>query len=330
MSKINICFITDDNYAMPTCIAASSIQQLATKNTCYDCYILCRNVKPQKKEKFTQLDNEHFKIILIDLDEKYDFSKYHIDGIPATSTSICKFFIPTILDKLNHVIYLDGDIIVKKDLTELYSTNLNGNYIGAVKDNNGLDHKDMLGPNYSYINSGVLLMDLAAMRQDGISEKLFDYRKNGYNKLMDQDTFNYVLKDHILHLPFKYNTQMNALSRIFENKSDYTLKRIKRYWNLQPTDTITSIISNSYILHYATAKPWKYYDGYGNDLWLHYYLMSPYRNDNIERTSRYIQEISKSTTFNVGKKIITPITASKKLIKNIKNKERIRFLANFK
>ena len=188
----------------------------------------------------------------------------------------------------------------------------------------------MLGPNYSYINSGVLLMDLAAMRQDGISEKLFDYRKNGYNKLMDQDTFNYVLKDHILHLPFKYNTQMNALSRIFENKSDYSLKRIKQYWNLQPDDTISSIMSDSYILHYATAKPWKYYDGYGNDLWLHYYLMSPYKNEIIGRMSKYVQEVSSSNSYRLGKIIITPITIIKQTISKIKNSKRNRFLQNFK
>jgi len=326
--KINICFVTDDNYAMPTCVAASSIQRLASRGTRYDCYVLCKNVSSKKIDKFMQLCNSYFKVKLIELDDRYDFSKYRIDGIPATSTSIYKFFIPNILKSIERVIYLDGDIIVRKDLTELYNTDLGKNYIGAVKDNSGLDYKDLDGRGYSYINSGMMLMDLEKMRQDEVPEKLFEYRRTGYNKLMDQDAFNYVLRDKTMRLLFKYNTQTNALSRTFENKPEYTLDRIKKYWRLDDDMLLEDVFDDATILHFATAKPWKYYDGYGNDLWLYYYLTSPYADDGIVRTSRYIKEVSYSTTFCVGKAILKPLVSLKKFLFR-SDSERKNFLKNF-
>ena len=44
-----------------------------------------------------------------------------------------QFYLPEIFPKLNKVLFLDDDIVVKKDLTALWSLDLKGNVNGAVE-----------------------------------------------------------------------------------------------------------------------------------------------------------------------------------------------------
>ncbi len=41
---------------------------------------------------------------------------------------------------------------------------------------------------------------------------------------MDQDTFNFVVKDAVTLLPFKFNTQMNTLSGKLIKNHNYNIK----------------------------------------------------------------------------------------------------------
>ncbi len=56
-----------------------------------------------------------------------------------------------------------------------------------------------------YFNSGVMLLNLAAMRRDEITKKLFDYREHGINFFMDQDALNVVFRDEVKFLSWKDN-----------------------------------------------------------------------------------------------------------------------------
>ncbi|XP_008793642.2 probable galacturonosyltransferase 10 isoform X1 [Phoenix dactylifera] len=44
-----------------------------------------------------------------------------------------RFYIPEVFPALQKVVFLDDDVIVQKDLTELFTINLNGNVMGAVE-----------------------------------------------------------------------------------------------------------------------------------------------------------------------------------------------------
>ena len=138
--SVNLCFVTDDYYAMPTCITINSILKSKNKNTIYNVYILCKDISDYKRKKFMELNTETLEIKIIDINKEEDFSDFKIEGIPATPTAMYKFLIPDILNKLDRIIYLDGDIIVQEDLEELYNCNIGDNYIGAVKDTNGIDY----------------------------------------------------------------------------------------------------------------------------------------------------------------------------------------------
>lgn len=326
---MNICFVTDDGYAMPTGITIFSIYKNRNPKIKYEIYVLCKNVSKENKQKLLELNQKNFNIEIIDCDNE-DYSNLSIDGIPATPTSIYKFFIPNILSKEDKVLFLDGDIIVTSDLCELYNTPFENNYICGVRDSIGLFNKKYCDGNYTYINSGVMLMDLKKMRQDNIPNQLIEYRKTGYNKFMDQDAFNYVLKGKIKQISFKYNTQLNVLSTALMLNKGYNVKNFINYWQIKENPkTIDDIFNNANILHYTRAKPWKYYDGYGNDLWLYYYYNSQYANTKIIRDSYNIKKIVSTKTYKISYLLSLPKKIINGLFKNSDRRKQERFLEQF-
>lgn len=309
--EVNICFLTDNGYVMPTCVAITSMIENKKKETIYNIYLLCINVTKDNEKKFTSLNSSTCKINIINLSN--GFKEYFLKEVSATPTAIYKFKIAEILKNLDKVIYLDGDIIVCSDLSELYNWDIKRYYIGAVKDLNGLlkRHYNMfLKNNIFYFNSGVMLMNLKKMRDEKISTKLIEYRLNGYNELMDQDALNFVLREQKIELPFKFNVQT-----MFMNVNK-TCAQIKKYYNIvEEINDFDDFINNATIIHYSPKiKPWKSKDGYKFELWKKYYSKSPFKN---EKNSINIKSKPK---FSLVKKII-------RLIKNVK---RLHFLKNFK
>ena len=144
---------------------------------------------------------------------------------------------------------------------------------------------------------------------------------------MDQDTFNFVVKDAVTLLPFKFNTQMNTLSGKLIKNHNYNIKNFKKYWNITEEYTeISDVVKDAVILHYTTAKPWKFYDGYGNDEWFKNYIESPYGKEKLYRKSYYVDKIVNSTTFKIAKRISYPISFFKK---NFSNRKYRKFLIKF-
>lgn len=312
MNEINVCFLTDDGYAMPTCIAMKSMLDNKNKNTKYNIYILSTSLSEHNTVKFKELNSVDFEVKIVNLEDKY--KDFYMNGVSASPTAIYKFSIPEILSDLDKVIYLDGDIIVNSDLLELYNYKIGKNYIGAVKDINGAlkrHYKAFIKKGIFYFNSGVMIMNLKQMRKDKITEKLIDYRLNGYNELMDQDALNYVLRNKTCELPFKYNTQ-TMITAI--NKKAPELKKFIEI----PKDSknYDDIINNSLILHYSLKnKPWKSQNGYKFDKWLYYYYQSPFGNTPIDREKKNIKK---------SKGLYARIQAFKK------NGRRLRFFKKFK
>ena len=50
-----------------------------------------------------------------------------------------------------------------------------------------------------------MLLNLKLMRENRLTEKLYDYRRNGRNDFMDQDALNAIMSGNAKFLPFRYN-----------------------------------------------------------------------------------------------------------------------------
>ena len=158
-------------------------------------------------------------------------------GISNHSSLIAyvKYFIADLVDR-EKVLYIDSDTVINGDLKSIFSIDLSGFPVAAVRDIDG-----------SY-NTGVLLIDIAKWRELSISEQCLEIcsnRKNEQLELEDfknsQSIFNQVFQDSCLELDKSYNVQVGYDLIAFYNNW-------QEHFNLE---------YNPLVIHYTTnRKPW--------------------------------------------------------------------------
>lgn len=270
---INIAMIMDNKFIAPSITAIKSIIDSKFKDNLLNIYIFAVDIPQDIKNEYLKFNTKNISIAFIDCSvDKYlnihtfDPKKHCVASISA----LLKFDLPNLLPKLDKVLYLDGDIIVKKDLSELYANDVSGFYVAAVRDSGRMyyrmEHtKDIIG----YFNSGVMLLNLAAMRKDNLTDKLISTKKSmNDNSLMDQDVFNIVMQGHVKLLEVKYNFLVLNLLRA---KSKWNIKDINDFYNTS-YNSFTEILDNAVVLHFSSKeKPYNYSNTIFSRYWLKYF-----------------------------------------------------------
>lgn len=99
------------------------------------------------------------------------------------------------------ILYLDTDTIVAKDIKDLYETDLSNYDIAAVRDFYGRHWI-----NKNYCNSGVLLLNIKAIREGCLFDKCIEMVQKKRMFMPDQSAINKYCKRK-LYLPDEYNYQ---------------------------------------------------------------------------------------------------------------------------
>lgn len=264
MKNVSVVFTCDDNYASHLGVCITSILKNANHDTFYEFIVLDGGISKENKVKINLLHsiNKSFSIRYFDMHNRF---REMDSGARNAAAIFYRFAIPEILSEYSKVLYLDVDMIVAKDLAEIYEFDIGGKYLGAVKDggvagfdDNTLDaiskliirSKEQLR-NY-YFNAGFILMNLDKMRQDGIMQKAkeFAIKHRGNLPFFDQDALNYATDWNIVYLPEKYNC--------FAIKKNRYKKDIA-------------------VLHYISNKPWNSDQVPLAYLYWHYRQISPWR-----------------------------------------------------
>lgn len=275
---IPLVFITDENYIMPTFVAILSLKMNKKTDTHYDVNIIVENVEQYHIKNLEKLESDDFRITIIKYKNKYKSLK--IKNLHVSTAAIAKFEIANILKKYDKAIYLDGDVIIQKDLKELFDTNIQEQYASVVKDmptttiynptqpqRLGISHK-------YYFNSGVMLLNLKKLRDDKISKKLIHYRENGLNFFMDQDALNVCFGENVKYIDLSFNC-MTTLFQKFSNKD------INKFYSI---DSDSDPITTAKIIHFSSKyKPWKYYHTLHESIWFDYFYQSPYAHNSLNR-----------------------------------------------
>ena len=179
------------------------------------------------------------------------------------------------------IIYLDGDIVVRKDLSDFYAIDLGDNYLAGVP---SLDL--VFSEETKLVNAGILLFDAKKMRDNNMRDILVEKRRSlGDSGSMDQKTFNLVMKDQIGYLPYEYNCIPGKI--MGAERGTYTIEKLNDLYNTS-FESSKDLVENAAIWHYATGdKPWKYSFIYGADEWYENYLASPYGSEKLDRKSAF-------------------------------------------
>jgi len=190
-----------------------------------------------------------------------------------------RLFITSFLPKdVEKIIYLDGDIIVRKSLAELWKTDIEEYAIGVVNDMDEMKHiksgrlpYDM---NMGYFNAGVLLINVKFWRENNCLKSFLEIieKYSDMLKLHDQDVLNIAFHDKKKWLPVTYNFQNGFIYKSFEP-----------LYNPQIDKELNVVKYDPAVVHFsAWDKPWKLecFHPYCKD-WRKYFFRSAWKNEKL-------------------------------------------------
>lgn len=247
-------------------------------------YLIYDHLDNDLKASLVQLGNQfmNFKLELIkfSVNQRRLLQQISLEKSHLPLSAYYRILIPYLLPEVERVIYVDYDTLVIGNLTDLYNTNLHGNFLGVVRDLGVVVKNDwsktLLGTSYqNYFNSGVLLMDLTAFRKYGLSWLLHQFivASTPFFVLEDQDALNLFFKDAVEYVGIENNyvTKLFANGEVEEKRQ---LEKIK-------------------ILHYlGPEKPWQNISNYPTAMRPAINLYRKYRQELYSKNSVDVPMIS--------------------------------------
>ncbi|MCX8253857.1 hypothetical protein RHAL1_00968 [Beijerinckiaceae bacterium RH AL1] len=266
------CYCFDRKNTLPAIVSAQSvIDTLESKRP-----VLLHMITTDLAFDISEIDTrgKDVRIEVSTIQNPFDAfpSRGHIS--PAT---FLRFVIAQYVDPAHgRVLYLDTDIVLRSDVTDLFDLDLKDTPVAAVPDYplvlgdkywEGLTFSyggrtyrspeymtEVLGvdwKNFDYMSVGVLLIDLA--KWPAVCDAAIDFMASKETlDFLDQDAISAVLKGNFTRLPPEYNAQSEIAfgdGRSFWDRLrgwGDDLHRIARIWRTQAK-----------IVHYAGAnKPW--------------------------------------------------------------------------
>lgn len=249
---MNILVTLNKNY-LPYLI--SLIRSINDSNKClFDFFIFSNDIEEKdimEYQKYLSLDNK-YHIIKIDSQEfinapitsRYPYEMYYRI-----------FAVKYLPQHLERILYLDPDIIVKGDLSSLYNLDFKGNYFAACSNVKKVlkrinQIKNGANKNCEYVNTGVLLMNLKALRLHQNEEDVYRFieERKHLLTLPDQDIISTLYGDKII-----------LLDRLIYNLSEKAIiSHNILALNTEDFIDISWVEKNTVIIHYlGRNKPWK-------------------------------------------------------------------------
>lgn len=226
LNIINVICGCDDNHSELLATMIKSMESNHSTKESIVVNILNQNISDENKEKVANSlnpDNDLIRLVWhqvtdelksnLQLDEEFEFTPHYY-----------KLLAPYILPPVvNRVIYLDSDLILNTDISELWNIDIGNYMIGAVQDQyvmtvNGVfdltgiagikNHKELgfIGDE-KYFNSGAMIINLDIWNEEGMSQKIIDVsiEHREHIQYYDQYAFNVLLSNDWFELESNWN-----------------------------------------------------------------------------------------------------------------------------
>lgn len=292
MKSLSVVVVSDNQYIILLAALLKSIEVNLSNSQKVDFYIIEDNISSANKEKLQKsLINKNIVLIWKNMSELItDDLKLPIDRSTYPLNIYMRLFIPYFIpNDVESVLYLDVDMIVQKDITQLFNYDFNDKIIGAVLDPSIITFDNSWGGilNYQelgfsgitrYFNTGLLLININKWKEQKVTEKIIDCINNNkkFANYPDQYGLNVILANQWLELDPLWN----------------------HFCTLNHPDP--------YIIHFVRRKP--IYQSYDNieayrKIFFDYLRMTEWRNFKpIGETSRYFKKIQNVINKLVKKK----------------------------
>lgn len=287
---IPIVLAADDRYVpMVTVTIQSVIQELAAGRI-LDFYVFHRDISLANQAIMQQFfAAAPHRLTFVDIGRKLSGLKLSTNNQHISVETYYRFLIQDLLPFYDKVLYLDSDLLIKSDISQLFDMDLGDNYLGAIRDIDfcaNLNVKITRQPKpsksrylknlhrmqyakevlhldnpYDYFQAGVLLLNTKLLRMRvpvSTWMRLAENPKYIYN---DQDILNQVCQGHVKFLAANWNVMHECGGRVAN------LYPLAPAWIFEQYQQARQEIK---IVHYAGfSKPWSDPNcEFGVDYWM--------------------------------------------------------------
>lgn len=300
-NKVPLVMAMDNAYSMPAAVTILSLMENSSREYEYSFSFLV----PEEDEDILQ--NAIFRALA----DRYENLSYQFIKVPSAAfrgheyilrnplgpMTYARLLIPELLNNEDTCLYLDGDLLVRRDVSELYYGVINNcrfhdNYLAACADSPMQmgkghffdEHRRILGTTdlTGYFQAGVLVMNLKRIREDDLKEQFARLYDNPYVQV-DQDILNLTCKGHVMELPEEWNVM----------QYDIHTGRLRLHWD----EAACKKEEDYAIIHFAgSEKPWKHIETKWEKEWYHFASLLPDCKDSANFRTRLDKVITEQGT----------------------------------
>lgn len=236
--EIPVFFATDDNYAPFLSVTLKSMLANASKKYFYKIHVLTTNLDQKHIARLSKMMTENSSIEFVSLKNELDKlgTKLHLRDYYSQETYY-RFFIANTFPQYDKVLYLDADLAVVGDISELYNQELGNNLVAAIQEEVMATVK-VFGdyveqvldiPCADYFNAGIILINAKAFREECIESQFIDLLKRfKFRVTQDEDYLNVLCKGRVKMLQLGWNK--TSFKNIGFNDKDLKIVHYKINW----------------------------------------------------------------------------------------------------
>ena len=218
---MDVAYATDNGYMKPTLVSMMSMLEHASRDIVF--HVLGHRLSDEAVkclevvcDLYPGTTVNHVPVT----DEMVTFPNWNPGSEKLTRVSLARLYLPKILGS-GRVFYLDGDTMVFGDVAPLFDMNMEGKAIAAVRENDvnlemvffgaedpEAQEREILdgNPIRTYVNSGVLLMDIDAIIAEGIDKRMVDKKLMSKEWFLPVNSFvNFLFRGRIKYLGPEWN-----------------------------------------------------------------------------------------------------------------------------
>ncbi|QIE55206.1 glycosyltransferase family 8 protein [Pikeienuella piscinae] len=276
-SCVNIVMAFDEAFAPYAAVALSTVlENYADRRPLRLFALVERALSAPHRERFAALQAIHpFELREIPVDGGAYSGLRTTPGISVATFFRLRMHL-LLPEDVGRVVYLDGDIVVRRNLAELFDFDMTNAALAGVEDSISRRYVDKLGqhPDTRHINAGVMVVNLDALRNIAFEDLVADFlrAKRYVLTLGDQEVFTGILGLRTVPAPLAWNVH----GAMFD--PEWGAENVGVSNDMDPREYAEAVGAPA-IIHYTyMRKPWLSLDHPRASDWVGAALRSPCRD----------------------------------------------------
>lgn len=256
-----IALTIDRQYILPAATMLRSIDAHLRSGLRFRVLVLNADLEASHREELRELVRSE-RLDIEFLSVAGDYSDLPVERHIKTATYY-RLLIASLCRELDRVLFLDADLIVMRDVVELFEMDLGPFAVAAVQDLfnpkvsspralPGFASAYGVDPSAKYFNSGVMIIQMARWRERDVEHRALEFlrRHRQHVGYWEQDALNAVLIDAWLALDRRWN--VFPLTEILRGPKTHALLE-----DSLPLEEALALEADPFILHFVGGqKPW--------------------------------------------------------------------------